>query len=118
MRIEEMLIKAAHFAGYLESGYDDDKKFCVGVPAPDRYMPWNPLEVDDHADELCKLGKFIIFDNDFRIDAHATQYDKDGAVAVQLVITELIKNHNDKLAARRMAVTKLAATLFDLRGVE
>lgn len=119
MRIEEMLISAAHFAGYLEAGYDDEQVFCIDVPTPERYKPWNPLEIDAHAAELIEAGKFQIFGSKDRIDAHGTLLDATGAIAVQVHIVELARNHDDdERRARRMAITKLAATLFDLRGVE
>ena len=122
MHIEDMLKKAAAFAGYTEAGFDDEKVFCV-VEKPNIWKSWNPLSIPvDNEELIAKLQAdnhlYMSQGNHGRIDVYGSHYDAEGAVSAQLAITELYKNHNQNAhRAKRMAITKLAATLYDLRGV-
>lgn len=126
MHTEDMLKKAAAFAGYTEAGFDDMEVFCV-VEKPNIWKPWNPLGTPaDNEELIAKLQAdnhlYMSQGNHGRIDVYGSHYDIGGAVSAQLAITELYKNHNENHnenmhQAKRMAITKLAATLYDLRGV-
>lgn len=122
MHIEDMLKKAAAFVGYTEAGFDDEKVFCV-VEKLNIWKSWNPLSIPaDNEELIAKLQAnnhlYMSKGNHGRIDVYGSHYDIEGAVSAQLAITELYKNHNENMhQAKRMAITKLAATLYDLRGV-
>lgn len=122
MHIKDMLQKAAAFVGYTEAGFDDEKVFLVRQ-GNGFFKPWNPLNVPADCEELiAKLQAdnhlYMSQGNHGRIDVYGSHWDAEGAVAAQLAITELHKNYNENAhQAKRMAITKLAATLYDLRGV-
>lgn len=122
MHIKDMLQKAAAFVGYIQSEYDLNEQFGV-VYDTFNWKPWNPLNIPaDNEELIAKLQAdnklYMSQGNHGRIDVYGSHYDADGTVAVQLAITELHKNYNQNAhRAKRMAITKLAATLYDLRGV-
>jgi len=123
MHIGDMLKKAAAFAGYAQSEYGLSEQFGVVYDAFN-WKPWNPLDIPaDNEELIAKLQAdnklYMSQGNHGRTDVYGSHWDAEGAIAVQLVITELHKNYNENgHQAKRMAITKLAATLYDLRGVE
>lgn len=128
MHIEDILKKAAAFVGYTEAGFDGlvGTVFYVnpeGAEGAEEWKPWNPLKITADNDELiANLRKshdlFISAQNMHRIQVYGQHILADGSVGAMITIVELAKNHNQNIhAARRMAITKLAATLYDLRGV-
>lgn len=125
MHIEDMLKKAAAFVGYTEAGFDDTEVFCV-VEKPNIWKSWNPLSTPaDNEELIAKLQAdnylYMSQGNHGRIDVYGSHWDINGAPGVsiaKIAITELHKNYNANAhQAKRMAITKLAATLYDLRGV-
>lgn len=122
MHIKDMLQKAAAFVGYTEADYNALGVFYVCSETVE-WKPWNPLKIADDNDELiANLRKshdlFISAQNMYRVQVYGQHILADNSVGAMITIVELAKNHNQNIhAAQRMAITKLAATLYDLRGV-